>query len=141
VDHLAWRKFLYGLWRIALALIMLLGVVVFPVVGLEIFKQAFPIQAYLLISFGPRLPSQWLIFLGILFWYPAALAAWVARDATKSKPNGAAIWPILWAVGTILPTIVIVLPLYMIRRKIIWTGRQTATVKTDFLPVLDNLRH
>ena len=126
-----WRKIFYGLWRVILALMILFGILFFPALGFGTLKEVDLTMAYMLVIAGPWSIATWLLLLAMFFWYPAILTAWVVRDAMKFKHRGIKTSPLLWAIGMILPTIIIVFPIYLIRRKITWVSVDNAFDNTN----------
>jgi hypothetical protein len=117
------RKSFLGLRQFVLALIILLGILIFPGVGIQILLQVNKEMAYLLLTVGPHSVSSWLFLLVDIFWYPIALTVWVVRDAMKFKKLGLKTSPLLWGIGTILPTVLVVFPIYFILRNVVWRRR------------------
>lgn len=121
------KKLLNNLLQIFLALLIILGVSFFVLVAtsalLEILMKMDSITIYQIAIFGPFSMYSWLMFL-ILFSVPLLTLAffifWIARDSRKFKAKGIKISPFLWAIGVALPTIIVIFPLYLIRRNITW---------------------
>ncbi|MFA5083894.1 MAG: hypothetical protein WC475_00705 [Candidatus Paceibacterota bacterium] len=119
------KFFFLGLRQFILALIIIFGILIFPIVGMQMLLQVNEIMAYSLAIIGPHSVFSWLFLLVNVFWYPIVLTVWVARDAIKFKKQGIKISPLLWSVGTILPTIIVVFPIYFILRDVVWRRRLT----------------
>lgn len=127
MGNLYRKNFFYSIWRIILALVILCGNLIFLPMGLEVLKQINPGKMYILAIVGPRSISEWILVSGMFLWYHILLMTLVTRDAIKFKHKGVQTSPLLWAVGMILPTTIIVFPIYMIRRKITWVNKLMTT--------------
>lgn len=121
------KKLLNNSLQIFLALLIILGASFFVLVAtsalLEILMKIDSITIYHVAIFGPFSIYSWLILL-ILFSVPLLTLTffifWVARDSRKFRDKGIKTSPFLWAIGVALPTIIVIFPLYLIRRNIIW---------------------
>ena len=118
-----WKTFFLGLRQFILAFIILFGILIFPAVGIKALLQVNEKMVYLLSIVGPYSVSSWLFLLVNVLWYPIALTVWVVRDAMKFKKQGIKTSPFLWGVGTILPTIIVVFPIYFILSEVVWRRR------------------
>ena len=83
----------------------------------------YPETFFTLIVFGPWSTYTWLTVLTGLFftiWPFIAFIVWVVKDSKKFKLRGIQTSPFLWGVGTVFPLVLVVFPLYLIKRNIIW---------------------
>ena len=124
IGSWSWKNILYGIWLVIFAWSLLVAnIIIFSPLGLQIVRALSPQFIYAIAIVGPWSIGGWLLLVAIFFWFPAILAAWVGWDAIKFRRRGTKTWPILWALGTILPTSIIVLPLYLIRSRIFWRNK------------------
>lgn len=112
------KKFFLGLRQFILALIVLLGILIFPELGTRALLLVNKEMAYLLSMIGPYSVFSWLFLLVNALWYPIALTVWMARDAIKFKKRGIRAKPWLWVAGMISPMAFEVFWSYLIRQKI-----------------------
>ncbi len=126
------KIFFVGLRQFVLSIGILLGILVFAGLGVSLLKEIDPSALNMLISAGPTSVFSWLILLVIVGLYPLALAVWVMKDATKFKKQGINTMPIVWAIGTLLPTILIVFPVYYVVREVVWMRRIGKGVEPKF---------
>ncbi len=103
-------------------------------VGVGIFmgilKLLDPITIYQVATFGPWSMYGWLIAFTSLLVLVSPLiifAVWVLRDSRRFKNQGVKNHPFLWFIGVILPTIIVIFPLYFIRRNITWPRKLSFT--------------
>lgn len=94
---------------------------------------AIPVSAllYTILIVGPHSVYTWLILLTIfilLWWFPILLAIWVLMDSRKFKKHGVKTSPLLWFLGIIFPTVVIVLPIYFVKRNVKWKTELSKTI-------------
>lgn len=95
------RIFFLGLWKFILAVMILFGVIIFPIMGVLSNPQSS--NALTATGSSSVVFVSWLLLLIIILWYPIALTIWVVKDARKFKKQGVRIMPLLWGMGMILP--------------------------------------
>ena len=132
------KEILNYLLQIFLSLLIVLGVSFFVLVAtlalLEILMKIDSVTIYQIAIFGPFSVYSWLILLTLFSGLILALAIfgfWITRDSKKFRAKGIKNSPFLWAIGVILPTIIIVFPLYFIRRNITWPKKLMANIKVQ----------
>lgn len=77
----------------------------------------------LMVLWGPYTPltfGLYLFFFLCTGWFQILLTFLVVRRVKKYKQKGINASPLLWGLGTILPSIIVVLPLYLVRSHITW---------------------
>lgn len=114
------KIFFIAIRQFVISLAILLGIPVFSEVGFLMLKDINPVMAYIMTITGPYSLLSWFIFLIMVGWYPIILAIWVIRDAVRFEKQGISTRPILWGIGTVLPTVFIVFPAYYVIRDVIW---------------------
>lgn len=76
-------------------------------------------------SFAPFL--MWILFflsIAVFLWFPILLAVSVVKETAKFKTKGIKTSPFWWGLGMMLPTVIIVFPLYFIKTRILWQREQ-----------------
>lgn len=112
---------------VALAwLILFVGLLIIPVLSFQMFMELSGRTATgvarVLDSYGLA-AAGWAWFIAILVvvaWPLIAFIVWVVVDSRKFKAQGIDTHPYLWGLGMIYPLILIVFPLYLVKRSIIW---------------------
>jgi len=113
-----WKIVLLCLRQFILAIIILLGIPVFTMVGFKSLYEFNPGIAYQLVTVGPWSVYTWILLVVIVAWYRIVLAVWMTRDAMKFKKQGMRTMPFLWAIGMIFPVMFEVFSIYLIQRGI-----------------------
>lgn len=121
------RKILNYLKYVILSLsILFVGLLIFPVLSFKLFMEtsgrAASGVASMLAPYGLAVAGwTWLIALLVVTAWPfVAFVIWIVKDSRKFKAQGINTHPYLWGLGMIYPLILIVFPLYIIRRNITW---------------------
>jgi hypothetical protein len=123
------KTFLSYSKQIFKAFLILIGVLIASFLTAEIFGQTFylimdPTTVFTTAIVGPYSFYSWFVvlapFIGALL--PSFfLAIWVMKDLKKLKISiDIKIRSYLWIIGVFLPTSIIVFPLYLIKKNIIW---------------------
>lgn len=116
------------IWQILLSLFIMLGIILVVAILSGIFMGLVgqimdPLALYAWVSLGPQSIYFWgmlLIIIGIFISPSLLLTIWVFKDSKKFNASGINTSPFFWAMGVLLPTIIIFLPLYLIKRNILW---------------------
>lgn len=119
--------------QIFLALLILFGVFIVTVSSIGILNGlielfADPMMVFTMSMIGPHSLSSWLIilsFVGVIILFPLLLAIWVFKDSRKFNTLEVKRLSFLWAIGVFLPTTIIVFPLYLIKRNILWATKES----------------
>lgn len=121
--------------------VLFTGLFLFPVIGVLILELIFgktgfgrPDDYWVLITLTPTSAHSWLILLShelAIFWPFVAFIIWAVRDSRKFKSQGVNTNPFLWGVGMIFPLILIVFPLYYIRRNITWLKEREKIISAN----------
>lgn len=111
--------------NIVLSLVMLFtGLFLVPVVGVLIFlKIADPVVFRSIAALAPIPIDSWSTQLVVTFFGVApfiAFIVWAVRDSRKFVAQGLNTRPFLWGIGMVFPLILVVFPLYFVRRNITW---------------------
>lgn len=122
------RVLLNYLWYIVLSLIILFsGLFLLPIVSsgvfIEALKEIDPATLYMVAMAGPVSVYSWLSLFTwfiVVVWPFFAFIVWAVRDSRKFVALGINTRPFLWGIGMIFPLIIVVFPLYFIRRNITW---------------------
>lgn len=110
-------------------LILIVGLFILPVLSsqllMEISGRIDPSVMYSLLLTGPTsVGPVWLMMLLIIIGWPyIAFIVWAVKDSRKFKAQGIKTRPYLWGLGMVYPLIIIVFPLYLIRRNITWAKK------------------
>src|SRR3989344_2094851 len=115
-----WGRFFIGIRQFIVSLTILAGGLFFSsfILGLVQYFNLEMLQVMAIA--GPYSMSSWAVFLVMMAGFPLALAVWVFGDAKKFEKQGVKSLPLLWAIGTALPTILIVFPIYYVLRDVVW---------------------
>jgi len=92
-------------------------------VGMGLLQAFDESTALILAIAGPASVYDWMILLfllGCLLWFPIVLTIYVIARVTDFKKKGLPLSPFLWGIGMILPSIIIVYPLFWVRARITW---------------------
>lgn len=104
--------------------ILFSGLVLVPVVALVVFLSIVdPVGWTALAMLAPMPTDSWSTQIVLPFFTISpsiAFIIWIVRDSSKFKSQGVNTDPFLWGVGMIFPLILIVFPLYFIRRNVTW---------------------
>ncbi|MEK7148332.1 MAG: hypothetical protein AAB770_00240 [Patescibacteria group bacterium] len=122
------KIFLNYLKYVVLAcLILFVGLLIIPAFGSSMLigalKAVAPFTITVLSMAGPHSVYDWAIVLNALIvfvWPYIAFIVWAIVDSRKFKVLGINTHPYLWGVGMIFPLILVVFPVYIVRRNITW---------------------
>lgn len=111
--------------NIVLSLVMLFTeLFLVPVVAVLIFlKIADPVVFRSIVALAPIPIDSWSTQIVVTFFAVAPFVAfivWAVRDSKKFVAQGVNTSPFLWGIGMIFPLVLVVFPLYFVRRNITW---------------------
>ncbi|MDE2001825.1 MAG: hypothetical protein KGJ13_11965 [Patescibacteria group bacterium] len=112
-----------GVRQFIIAVMVLFGFLIGPSLVLGVLRVVNPEMAYGLLLIGPYSVGSWAALLMMALWYPLALGVWVFRDASRFYNEGIRTSPLAWAIGSFLPTALVVIPVYYIVREVVWARR------------------
>ena len=129
------KEILNYLLQIVLALLIVWAVLILVIVMMASVMEllmktdSLSLIIYQIAIFGPWSIYTWLVLLGLLSGFvsmPAFFVFWVVKGSRKFRNLGIKTSPFLWAIGVALPTVIVVFPLYFIRRNITWPRKLSA---------------
>jgi len=121
---LNYLKYVAMAWLIFIVVLLILPVISFQMF-MEVSGRIATGAARVLDSYGLAVAGwAWFVaFLVVVAWPLIAFIVWIVIDSRKFKAQGIDTHSYLWGVGMIPPLAFVVLPLYLIKRNIIWVKK------------------
>ena len=99
-----------------------------------------PETAELLMTSSPYFLSEWILAFFLFasaLSFPLALGLFVWRDVFWWQRRGIRTSPLLWGIGMLPPVVIIVFPLYLVYRNILWPRELRAKQMENVSPDLN----
>lgn len=120
-------------------LILFIGLLIVPTLCSMAFREVLTLldqpTLYTLFVVGPWSLYSWFIlffWVAVTIWPFVAFIVWAVVDSRKFAAQGIKTSPFLWGLGMLFPIILIVFPLYLVRRNITWQKEEEKSVLTKW---------
>jgi len=124
------RKYIGSFWQVLLAWIILFGLFVLvgilSQIGIKIWSIINPLGFWSLLTIGAHTFSGYITVVLLLLFSISPMIffiIWIVKDSRKFKVQGINTKPYLWGLGVALPTVIVIFPVYLVYRNIIWNNK------------------